>query len=123
MFHALFLIIFTKKSPIDTKNQPKHDQQLLLKTIKSLPNYGIITFDSNTNYWYIKLPNEWQNVSSNLAELSQNFVENENNSQYLSAVKLCKTWSSMLLSQQHDDGHDNNDTMIECVTPPSIAGL
>ena len=97
--------------------------------IKSLPQKGVIHFDSNTNYWYIKLSQEWQNQSSNIVSLSLKYCLDTN--QYLNAIDLCNTWSMMIYNGKN--GKDRNKftsnqknmghPIIDCITPPSIAGL
>eukprot|EP01084_Bolivina_argentea_P080924 146549_1 len=80
--------------------------------IKSLPTEGIITFDPTTLYWYIKLPEKWQNERQNIATLAFNYFKD--NDKHLKSVELCKTWSLMI---------NDSDPKIECVSPPSISGL
>ena len=93
----------------------------MLQIIKSLPQKGNIYFDSNTNYWYIKLSEQWQKQSSHIAALSSKYCQDTD--EYASATALCKRWSMMIING--DDGKDDNieQPAINCVTPPSIAGL
>ena len=88
-------------------NQPSLDQY-----VRSLPSEGYIKLYASTKYWCICLGDEWQSKSLDIAKLSYNFIKNT--SEYHESMDMGKSWASMV---------NTPNPKIQCVTPPSVAGI
>ena len=92
--------------------------QELKDIICRLPTYGTVQYDIATRYWYIKLPNEWQNVRDDIVSFIKETYSNS--PWYTESEQLCSCWNDMVNAV-----HPQNtaSAVINCVPPPSVVGM
>ena len=92
--------------------------QELKDIICRLPTFGTVKYDKATRYWYIELPNEWQNVRNDIVSLIKETYSNS--PWYTESEQLCSGWNDMV-----NTVHPQNtaSAIINCVPPPSVVGM
>lgn len=107
----------------------------LTEIITNLPSYGTISYDSSTHYWYIKLPEEWQNATTMIVNSiyqiyhkTKWYKESEEFGKYWYNLvqRINNNVSSSNASNTESTSRSPNTSgsiIINSVTPPSVVGM
>jgi len=79
-------------------------------TIRSFSNTG----SANGSYWCIQLDDVYGQQSEDIARRCDSFLQRNHRDEYQLAQTVCRSWADLV--------HRSN-AIIQCVNPPSLAGL
>ena len=96
-------------------------KSILHNLVETLPKYGILKYDNNTDYWYISLPNEWQKIKNQFVKIcAKNYL---NTKWSKCAIKKAKKWTKLAKNTCNNDDNSDYRYIIKWVSPPSVVGL
>jgi len=79
-------------------------------TIKSLNTTG----SDDSRYWCIRLDDAYQQQSADIAVRCDSFLQRHYRDDYNLAITTCRSWAGLV---------QRSNANIQCVSPPSLAGL